>query len=68
MIKGYVRKIKNALEFEKKIDATSNAKGKQVYFAVVEKNGRNLLTFEPPREMLEMIQKYSRSKVHICEE
>ena len=54
--------------FEKKIDATSNAKGKQIYFAVVEKNGRTLLTFEPPREMLEMIQRYSRSKVHISEE
>lgn len=51
--------------FDKKIDATSGHKDAQVYFAIVEKGGRTLLTFEPPKEMLEMMQKYARSKIHI---
>lgn len=54
--------------FDKTIDATSRKSDANVYFALVEKNGKTLLKFEPPREMLEMIQRYSRSKVHICEE
>ena len=51
--------------FDKKIDATSRRKDADVYFAVVEKGGRTLLTFEPPKEMLEMMQKYARSKIHL---
>lgn len=52
-------------QFDKKIDATSKRKDANVYFAVVEKNGKTLLKFEPPHEMLEMLQRYARSKVHI---
>ncbi len=51
--------------FDKKIDATSKRKDAEVYFAIVEKDGRTLLKFEPPKEMLEMMQKYARSKIHI---
>lgn len=51
--------------FDKKIDATSRRKDADVYFAVVEKGGRTLLTFEPPKEMLEMMQKYARSKIYL---
>ncbi len=51
--------------FDKKIDATSMRKDADVYFAIVEKGGRTLLKFEPPKEMLEMMQKYARSKIHI---
>ena len=51
--------------FDKKIDATSRRKDTDVYFAIVEKDGRTLLTFEPQKEMLEMMQKYARSKIHI---
>lgn len=51
--------------FDKKIDATSRRKDADVYFAIVEKGGRTLLTFEPPKEMLEMMQKYARSKIHL---
>ncbi|MBR1968760.1 MAG: hypothetical protein IKA17_00170 [Clostridia bacterium] len=51
--------------FDKKIDATSGRKGVDVYFAIVEKDGRTLLKFEAPKEMLEMMQKYARSKIHL---
>lgn len=51
--------------FDKKIDATSRRSDANVYFAIIEKDGKTLLTFEPPKEMLEMLQKYARSKIHI---
>lgn len=51
--------------FDKKIDATSKRNDRDVYFAIVEKDGKTLLKFEPPKEMLEMMQKYARSKIHI---
>ncbi len=51
--------------FDKKIDATSKRSDTNVYFAIVEKDGKTLLKFEPPKEMLEMLQKYARSKINI---
>ena len=54
--------------FDRKIDATSKRKGAIVYFAIIEKDEKTLLKFEPTREILEILQRYARSKVHICEE
>ena len=50
--------------FDKVIDATSGA-NENVYFAIVEKNGRNLVKFEPSASVLEHLSQYARSKVHI---
>lgn len=49
--------------FDKEISATTNSKDANVYFAVVEANGRTLVKFEPPRAALEMLKKHAPSKV-----
>ena len=54
-------------QFDKTIDATSGRRDAQVYFAVVDKNGRTLVKFEPTYNMLTSLQQYARSKVHIHE-
>lgn len=53
--------------FDKTIDATSGKKDAHVYFAVVEKNGRTLVKFEPSYTILESLKKLARSKIHIYE-
>lgn len=53
--------------FGKKIDVTSGNKDADTYFAVVEKNGRTLVVFEPPYAALEILSKAAKSKVHIYE-
>ena len=52
--------------FSKKIDASAGNKEK-MYFAVVEKNGKNIVYFEPSHNMLAELQRYARSKIHIQE-
>lgn len=54
-------------QFDKTIDATSGRRDAQVYFAVVDKNGRTLIKFEPTYNMLTSLQQFARSKVHIYE-
>lgn len=53
--------------FDKTFDATSGSKEANVYFAVLDKNEKTLLRFEPTYRMLENLRKYSPSKVHIYE-
>lgn len=53
-------------EFKNTIDATSGFDAK-VYFAVVEKNGRLLVKFEPPHAALEVLKKFAPSKVVITD-
>ena len=53
--------------FSKKIDATSGKEDADTYFAIVEKNGRNLVIFEPPYAALELLNRVAKSKVHIYE-
>lgn len=62
---GYNNILKG--NFDKIIDATSGNKDANVYFAVVEKNGRTLVKFEPSYTILESLNKIARSKVHIYE-
>ena len=53
--------------FDKEIDATTNSKNAAVYFAIVEKNGRTLVKFEPPYAALEILKRHAPSKVIISE-
>lgn len=62
---AYNNTLKGA--FDKTIDATSGNKDANVYFAVVDKNGRNLVKFEPSYTILESLNKIARSKIHIYE-
>lgn len=52
-------------KFDKVIDATSRRKDANVYFAVVNKNCKILIKFEPPYTMLTNLRKYSPSKICI---
>lgn len=52
-------------EYKKTIDATTNRADANVYFAVLEQNGRTLVKFEPPFVALEILKKYAPSKVII---
>ena len=49
--------------FDKEISAITNSKGANVYFAVVEADGRTLVKFEPPYAALEILKKHAPSKV-----
>lgn len=49
--------------FDKEISATTNSKDANVYFAVVEADGRTLVKFEPPHAALEILKKHAPSKV-----
>jgi len=51
--------------FEKEVQATTNSKDADVYFAIVEKEGRLLVKFEPPYGALEIMKKHAPSKVFI---
>ena len=53
--------------FSSVIDATTNRKDANVYFAVAEKNGRVLVKFEPPFVALEILKRHAPSKVFINE-
>ena len=53
--------------FGKTIDATTNRKDANIYFAILEKNGGTLVKFEPPYAALEMLKKHAPSKVVISE-
>lgn len=52
-------------QFDKIIDATSGTDGKDVYFVILEQDGKTLIMFEPPRQFLEELKKYAPSKVMI---
>ena len=52
-------------EYKKIIDSTTNRADANVYFAVLEQEGRTLVKFEPPYDMLEILKKYAPSKVII---
>lgn len=54
-------------QYDKKIDATTGRKDADVYFAVVDKKGKNIVMFEPPYNALTMLGHFARSKVHIYE-
>ena len=54
-------------QYDRRIYATTGRQEAIVYFAVVEKQGKTIVFFEPPHEALEMLEQYSRSKVHIYE-
>ena len=49
--------------FDKEISATTNRKDANVYFAVVEADGKILVKFEPPHTALEILKKHAPSKV-----
>lgn len=49
--------------FDKEISATTNSKDANVYFAVMEADGRTLVKFEPPHRALEILKKHAPSKV-----
>lgn len=49
----------------KEIDATTNSKNANVYFAVVNKNGNFIVKFEPPVTALQELRKFAPSKVVI---
>lgn len=49
--------------FDKEICATTNSKNANVYFAIVEADGRTLVKFEPPHRALEILKKHAPSKV-----
>ena len=49
----------------KEIDATTNSKNANVYFAVVKKNGNFIVKFEPPVTALQELRKFAPSKVVI---
>ena len=61
----YNSKLKG--EFKETIDATTLSAHANVYFAVVEKNGRKLVKFEPPHAALEALRKYAPSKIIITD-
>lgn len=52
-------------QFDKTLDATSGRRDANVYFAVIDKNSKILLKFEPTYTMLTNLRKYSPSKIHI---
>ena len=54
-------------QFDKVVDATSGKADANVYFVVVDKNGRTLVKFEPNYSVVESLNKVARSKVHIYE-
>ena len=54
-------------EYQKVIDATSGYGNSVVYFAVVDKGGRQLVKFEPPHAALEALRKFAPSKVVITD-
>ncbi len=54
-------------DFGKTIDATTNQKDANVYFAIVERDNRTLIKFEPPYAALEMLKKHAPSKVVISQ-
>lgn len=62
---NYNSKLKG--EFKKTIDATTARADANVYFAVLEQDGRTLVKFEPPHAALEALRKYAPSKVVITE-
>ncbi len=49
--------------FDKEISAITNSRDANVYFAVVETDGRTLVKFEPPYAALEILKKHAPSKV-----
>ena len=49
--------------FDKEISATTNRSDANVYFAVLEADGRTLVKFEPPHAALEILKKHAPSKV-----
>ena len=53
--------------FDKTIDATSGRRDADIYFAIVDKNGRCLVKFEPPYNMVSALSQFAKSKVHIYE-
>lgn len=53
--------------FDNEIDATTNRKDAVIYFAIVDKNGRTLVKFEPPYAALEILKRQAPSKVIISE-
>lgn len=54
-------------EFKNTIDATTLRADANVYFAVLEKDGRTLVKFEPPYAALETLKKFAPSKVVISQ-
>lgn len=50
-------------QFAKVVDATSGRKEANVYFAVVQKNERTLVKFEPSQVILSTLRQYAPSKV-----
>lgn len=52
-------------EYDAIIDATTARADADVYFAVLEKNGKTLIKLEPPYEVLEELKKFAPSKVVI---
>lgn len=61
----YNAKLKG--EFKETIDATTLSPHANVYFAVVEKNGRKLVKFEPPHAALETLRRFAPSKIIITD-
>lgn len=53
--------------FDIVIDATSTNPDANIYFIVVEKNGKTLVKFEPSQGILNHLSTQARSKVHIYE-
>ena len=58
---------KMCLTYRNNAECTKLEAGQSADFAVVDKNGRTLVKFEPTYNMLTSLQQYARSKVHIYE-
>lgn len=54
-------------QFNRVIDATTASAGANVYFAVLERDGKTLVKFEPPAEALAVLKKFAPMKVVISE-
>lgn len=70
VLASVTNKEKNAVlngDFDEVIDATTNSKGANVFFVVVDQDKRKLVKFEPPYAALEILRKHAPSKVFISE-